>query len=151
MDHATPTGRLGRPLFPDVTPGRRRNMQANRGKDTKPELVVRRLLHGLGYRFRLHRGDLPGRPDLVFPGRQKIIEVRGCFWHGHGCHPLGQVPRARADYWVPKIAGNKERDLRNVTALRSLGWEVLEVWECAVRADGEALRQKLVRFLGPVR
>lgn len=126
-------------------------MQANRAKDTKPEMTVRRLLHALGYRFRLHRRDLPGRPDLVFIGRRKIIEVRGCFWHGHGCFPLGQRPQSRTDYWGPKIEGNRSRDLRNVMKLRGLGWEVLEVWECRVRAGGDALRDELVTFLGPPR
>lgn len=135
--------------FENVSDGRRRNMQANRGKDTRPELTLRRLLHGCGYRFRLHRKELPGRPDIVFPSRRKVIEVRGCFWHGHGCRPLGQIPHARREYWYPKIMGNKERDLRNVQALRDAGWEVLEVWECEIRADPRNVLARSVRFLGP--
>lgn len=87
-----------RRAFEGVSEGRRRNMQANRSKDTKPETTIRRLLHAEGYRFRIHRYDLPGRPDIVFPSRRVIIEVRGCFWHGHGCR-LGQLPGNRQDYW----------------------------------------------------
>lgn len=139
----------GGPSWPDVDAGRRRNMQANRGKHTKPELAVRRMLHALGYRYRLHRRDLPGRPDVVFPSRRKIVEVRGCFWHGHGCFPLGQMPRSRTDYWGPKIVGNKERDARNLAALRSAGWDVLEIWECKIRAAPDNVRRDLVEFLGP--
>lgn len=134
----------------DVTPGRRNNMVANRSKNTKPELAIRSALHRLGYRFRLHRAELPGKPDIVFPGRRKIVEVRGCFWHGHACR-LGQLPRARQDYWLPKIARTKERDGDNVCALMSLGWEVLEIWECEVRDAGSDLESRLVKFLGPAK
>ncbi|WOH82121.1 very short patch repair endonuclease [Bradyrhizobium sp. BEA-2-5] len=137
--------------FENVSPGRRRNMQANKGKDTRPELTLRRLLHGCGYRFRLHRKDLPGRPDIAFPSRTKAIEVRGCFWHGHGCHPLGQLPRTRREYWEPKILGNRSRDLRNMQELRNAGWEVIEVWECDIRADPQAILARLISFLGPRR
>jgi DNA mismatch endonuclease, patch repair protein len=126
-------------------------MQANRGKDTAPEMVVRRLLHVLGYRYRLHRRDLPGKPDVTFSARRKVIEIRGCFWHGHGCHPLGQLPRSRTDYWGPKIAATKARDQRNMTALRAQGWKVLEIWECRVRSVPNEIRNELVAFLGPVR
>ena len=125
---------------------RRANMQANRSKDTGPELVVRRLLHGMGYRYRLHLAGLPGRPDLVFPGRRRVIEVRGCYWHGHGCR-LGQPARSNPGYWGPKIEGNRARDARNLAALRREGWEVAEVWECQVREGGQQLRDMLVRFL----
>ena len=137
-----------RPIFADVTEGRRRNMRAVCSKDTKPEMAVRRLLHALGYRYRLHRNSLPGKPDLVFPSRRKIVEIRGCFWHGHGCFPLGQMPRTRTDYWEPKIGGNRERDLRNMETLRSDGWQVLELWECDIRRAGDALTTTLTRFLG---
>ncbi|MFG1342479.1 very short patch repair endonuclease [Xanthobacter autotrophicus] len=149
MDEQSPR-KPSRPLFEGVSEGRSRNMQANRGKDTKPEMEVRRLLHALGYRYRLHRRDLPGKPDLVFPARRRVIEVRGCFWHGHGCHPLGQLPKSRTDYWAPKIARNKERDVRNIAALRDQGWDVLEVWECRIRTAREAVVMELVEFLGPV-
>lgn len=135
--------------FENVSAGRRRNMQANRSKDTRPELALRKLLHQRGYRFRLHHKKLPGKPDIVFPSRQKAVEVRGCFWHGHGCHPLGQIPRTRPEYWQPKILGNRERDIRNMKALKSAGWEVLEVWECEVRADPLKVLGRLIRFLGP--
>jgi DNA mismatch endonuclease Vsr len=137
-------------MFEGVTEGRRRNMQANKGKDTKPEMTVRQLLHRLGYRYRLHRRDLPGRPDLVFPSRRKVIEVRGCFWHGHGCFPLGQLPKSRTDYWGPKIAGNKARDARNMAALQAAGWDALEIWECRARAAPEEVAAEVMRFLGPV-
>lgn len=141
---------MARPVFEGVSEGRRRNMQANRSKDTKPETTIRRLLHAEGYRFRIHRYDLPGRPDIVFPTRRVIIEVRGCFWHGHGCR-LGQLPSNRQDYWRPKIAATKERDQRNVGALHEAGWRVIEVWECEVRADPSAVMDRLREFLGQPR
>jgi DNA mismatch endonuclease (patch repair protein) len=124
-------------------------MRANKSQNTKPEVAVRQMLHALGYRFRLHRRDLPGKPDIVFPSRRKIIEVRGCFWHGHGCVPLGQLPKTRPEYWVPKIAGNRERDTRNIAALHTLGWEVCEVWECAIRSSLDQVREQLTGFLNP--
>lgn len=110
-------------------------------------MTVRRLLHGMGYRYRLHAAGMPGRPDLVFPGRRKAIEVRGCYWHGHGCR-LGQPARSNQGYWGPKIAGNRARDLRNIAALTEDGWDVLEVWECTIRNEGPALAALLVAFLG---
>jgi DNA mismatch endonuclease Vsr len=130
----------------ETTLGRRRNMAAIRSKDTKPELYVRRELHRLGFRYRTHRSDLPGRPDLVFPARRKIIEVRGCFWHAHGC-ALGQIPTSRLDYWGPKLIATKERDARNLLALVEQGWTVVEIWECEVRADGPGIIGRLVDFL----
>jgi DNA mismatch endonuclease Vsr len=126
-------------------------MQANKSKDTKPEIAIRSLLHAHGYRFRLHSKNLPGRPDIVLPGRKCVVEVRGCFWHGHGCSPLGQLPKSRREYWQPKIAGNKERDAKNVVALEQLGWSVLEVWECDVRARPKAVLKRLISFLGPAK
>jgi len=146
-------GRNGgeRPAFIGVAPGRRRNMQANGSKNTKPEMVVRQLLHSMGYRYQLHRRELPGKPDIVFLGRRKAIEVRGCFWHGHGCHPLGKMPQARREYWVPKITATKERDARNMATLRQTGWEVLEIWECKLRAMTTETGTELAEFLGPVR
>ncbi len=124
---------------------RRRIMQAVRGKDTGPEWTVRRLLHGLGYRYRLHRKDLPGKPDLVFPDRKKAIFVHGCFWHAHGCR-YGQPPKSRLDYWLPKLEQNKKRDAEKRAQLEALGWKVLTVWQCEIR-DIEALTTALRAFL----
>ncbi len=125
-------------------------MQANVGKNTKPELTIRKILHKLGYRYRLHAKGLPGKPDIVFTARRKIVEHRGCYWHGHGCFPLGQLPKSRTEYWGPKIAGNQARDARNMALLRADGWEVLELWECRVRAAPDEIAGELVAFLGPV-
>lgn len=122
-------------------------MKANKNKNTGPELSVRKLLHAEGYRYRLHSKDLAGKPDIVFRTRKRVIEVYGCFWHGHGCHPLGQLPKSRTEYWTPKIAGNQERDKRNVRKLKAEGWEVLVLWECDVRR-GRGLKKRLIRFLG---
>jgi DNA mismatch endonuclease, patch repair protein len=108
------------------------NMSRIRGRDTKPEILLRRGLHRRGFRFRLHRKDLPGRPDLVFPGRRAVIFVHGCFWHGHDC-PMYQLPATRADFWRKKIEGNRARDQAAVNALAATGWRVLIVWECALR------------------
>lgn len=124
---------------------RRRIMQAVRGKDTGPEWTVRRLLHGLGYRYRLHRRDLPGKPDLVFPARKKVIFVHGCYWHAHGCR-YGRPPKSRLDYWLPKLEENKRRDAGRLRQLEALGWKVLIVWQCETR-DMEALAPKLRTFL----
>lgn len=123
-----------------------------RGQDTGPELTVRRLLHAMGYRFRLHRRDLPGRPDIVLPGRRKAILVHGCFWHQHpGCR-FARMPATRRDFWEAKLAGNCARDARNVAALRRAGWSVSVVWECQTRHTG-TLEARLRRFLatGPRR
>ncbi len=114
-------------------------------KDTKPEMIVRRALHRLGFRFRLHRRDLPGSPDLVFPSRRKVIFVHGCFWHGHGCR-WGQLPKSRPEYWQPKIETNHERDNRNLTMLRDAGWEPLVVWQCELKQPEDAL-ERIVAFL----
>lgn len=115
------------------------------GKDTAPELIVRRIAHGLGYRFRLHRQDLPGTPDIVFPARRKAIFVHGCFWHGHGC-AIGRPPKSRLDYWLPKLATNKSRDERKQAELEGFGWTVLTVWQCQTRRPDEVARN-LVAFL----
>lgn len=120
---------------------RRATMQAVRGKNTGPEWTVRRLLHRLGYRFRLHRKDLPGTPDIVFPSRRLALFVHGCFWHGHGCH-IGQLPKSRLDYWKPKIEANAERDRRKQAALAADGWRVAVVWQCEL-ADMDALTARL--------
>ena len=107
-------------------------MSGIRGKDTKPEIVVRRLLHRLGYRFRLHCKDLPGRPDIVLPKWRTVIFVNGCYWHGHkDCH-LFRLPKTRTEFWSKKIEGNQARDQRNYIVLEAAGWKVLVIWECAV-------------------
>jgi DNA mismatch endonuclease (patch repair protein) len=124
-------------------------MAAVKGKDTTPELRVRRLAHALGYRFRLHRKDLPGAPDLVFPGRSKAIFVHGCFWHGHDCPRGARAPKANAAYWSAKIARNRARDAAALDALSALGWEALVLWECELKRDD--LPDRLRGFLGPAR
>jgi DNA mismatch endonuclease (patch repair protein) len=129
------------------TPQKRaRVMAAVKGKDTKPEMIVRRLAHAMGYRFRLHRKDLPGKPDLVFPGRRKVIFVHGCFWHGHDCARGSRQPKQNAEYWRAKIARNVERDAANLQALERLGWQILVIWECELK-DRQALSEQLRAFL----
>jgi len=108
-------------------------MQAVKSKDTAPELAVRRLAHGMGYRFRLHHKDLPGTPDLVFPRLHKALFVHGCFWHGHDCARGARVPVQNRAYWTQKIARNRDRDQVAVSALAALGWKVVVLWECEVR------------------
>ena len=116
-----------------LTPEQRRlNMTRVRGTNTKPELMLRRGLHARGLRFRLHRKELPGKPDLILPKWRAVIFVHGCFWHGHGC-PMFKRPSTRAEFWHTKIARNQERDREAVTALRAEGWRRLVVWECALR------------------
>lgn len=116
-----------------LTPEQRSfNMSRIRGRNTKPEMTLRCGLHALGFRFRLHRRDLPGRPDLVFTSRRAVIFVHGCFWHGHDC-PMCRLPATRPEFWAGKIAGNRRRDQRAVYELRAAGWRVLVVWECALR------------------
>ena len=117
------------------------------GKDTAPELAVRRLLHHLGYRFRLHGRDLPGTPDIVFQSRQKVIFVNGCFWHAHGCR-IGRPPKSRPEFWLPKLQRNRLKDGRNIRTLRDSGWGVLTVWQCQTRRLDE-LETRLISFLGP--
>lgn len=122
-------------------------MRAVKPINTTPELVVRRLVHSLGYRYRLHVGTLVGKPDLVFPARRKIIEVRGCFWHSHSC-PRGAVPATRRQFWLKKLRRNVLRDGRTLRALRRDGWRVLIVWECQTSMSKmERLRQRIIRFL----
>jgi len=139
---------LLRPAFDDVPLARRRNLAAVAGKDTSPELRVRRLLHRMGYRFRLHRRDLPGTPDIVLAGRRKIVEVRGCFWHRHPDPTCRNavLPAVRSDWWAAKLARNVARDQRNLVALRDAGWSVLELWECELK-DAATLAARLRSFL----
>jgi len=133
---------------PPPSPERRALMARIRGKHTKPELVVRRLLHAMGYRFRLHRRDLPGTPDIVLVARRKVVLVHGCFWHRHaGCKHAAKVPRTRAAFWEGKFARNVARDAAKLEALAGLGWAALVLWECELR-DREALASRLRAFLG---
>ena len=121
-------------------------MRAVRGKDTGPEMVVRRLIHSLGFRYRLYAKDLPGKPDLVFRGHRKAIFVHGCFWHGHRCKRGSRVPTANQEYWERKIARNRERDKAVRKELLGAGWRVLSVWECETR-DAGVIAGKVKRFL----
>ncbi|MGD9709926.1 MAG: very short patch repair endonuclease [Halothiobacillaceae bacterium] len=113
---------------------RSRMMSGIRGKDTKPELVVRKFLHAQGLRYRLHVKELPGQPDLVFPKYKAVVFVHGCFWHGHNCR-LFKVPATRTEFWLDKIHGNIERDKKVVDRLIELGWRVATVWECAIKGS----------------
>lgn len=129
------------------TPAQRSfNMSRIRNRNTRPEMVVRSLAHRMGYRYRLHRKDLPGRPDLVFPSRRKIIFVHGCFFHMHDCRYGRVTPKQNAEFWQAKRLSNVERDRRNLTALERDGWKVLEVWECQTR-EPELLGSVLRSFL----
>jgi DNA mismatch endonuclease (patch repair protein) len=115
---------------------RQLNMSRIRGRDTKPEMLIRRGLHARGLRFRLHARDLPGRPDLVFARYRSVVLVHGCFWHGHNC-PMFKLPTTREDFWKEKIERNRVRDARNHAALRALGWRVLTVWECSLKGPAK--------------
>jgi len=119
-----------------------------RGKNTKPEMVVRSLIHKLGYRFRLHAKELPGRPDIVFRPKKKVIFVHGCFWHRHPdpqCK-LARLPKSRLQFWIPKLEANRARDQASENSLRELGWEVLTIWECELK-DMAEVKQRLLEFL----
>jgi DNA mismatch endonuclease (patch repair protein) len=122
-------------------------MSRIRSKDTSPEKAVRSLLHGHGYRFRLHRSDLPGKPDIVLPKLRKIILIQGCFWHGHTCS-LASKPKSNSTYWSEKIKGNRARDRKNKRRLILEGWSVLELWECEIRR-ADRIEAMLLSFLGP--
>lgn len=121
-------------------------MRAVKGQNTKPELAIRKMAHGLGYRYRLHRKDLPGKPDIVFTARRKIIFVHGCFWHGHICKRGRRLPKSNTDYWIPKLRRNVERDKQNIQALTSDGWDVLIIWECETKELAKVER-RIVKFL----
>jgi DNA mismatch endonuclease (patch repair protein) len=134
--------------WPGVSAERRKVMQANKPRDTAPEMQVRRMLHAMGYRFRLHCKDLPGRPDIVFPSRRAVIQVHGCFWHQHPGCAHAHVPNSRLDYWGPKFARNIERDRDNRQRLTDMGWRCLVLWECDLSNAAE-LAQRTAGFLGP--
>ena len=132
-----------------VTPERRSEIMSNiRSKGMKPEMFVRKLVHAMGYRYRLHRKDLPGKPDLVFPSRKKVVFVHGCFWHQHddpACK-ITRTPKSNRDYWVPKLERNKDRDREHQIKLEELGWRPFIVWECQLK-DKEVLAGDLSNFL----
>lgn len=129
---------------------RSERMARIRGKDTGPEMDVRRLVHALGYRYRLHRADLPGKPDLVFIRRKKVIFVHGCFWHRHrDVHcKLARLPKSRLDFWLPKLEANAARDKKNQQKLAAKGWDSLVIWECQLK-DRVALENRIRTFLEP--
>lgn len=128
-------------------------MSRIQGRDTKPEMAVRKLVFAMGYRYRLHVKKLPGKPDLVFPGRRKVIFVHGCFWHRHRCKYGKPVPQTRRTFWEEKLEKNKERDAKNVGKLRTMGWSVLVIWECETRdrAHIGKLIKKIQNYLGPLK
>ncbi len=131
----------------NLTPEQRKHTMASvHSRDTKPEMRVRRFIHGMGYRYRLHRKDLPGNPDLVFPCRRKIVFVHGCFWHGHACRAGKKRPKTNQNYWTRKLARNRERDLENQALLGEAGWDVMVIWECELK-EIEALRTRITGFL----
>jgi DNA mismatch endonuclease, patch repair protein len=129
---------------------RSENMRRIRSKNTKPEVLLRSLLHNAGYRFRLHRKELPGKPDIVFVGRRKVIFVHGCFWHQHSECREGRLPGTRQEYWRPKLVRNVERHAAVVEQLRMLGWDVLTVWECELQKGLERAFDRVRVFLESV-
>ena len=136
-------------MLKSPTEGRRRNMAAIRSKDTQPELYVRSRVHEAGFRFRLHRRDLPGHPDLVLPRYHVAVFVHGCFWHGHDCN-RAQRPRTNTEYWGPKIQGNILRDQRNAVLLQQANWDVFTVRECTLERDTESLVDRLTSLRNAV-
>jgi DNA mismatch endonuclease (patch repair protein) len=132
-----------------ITPAQRsKNMSAIRSKNTAPERQVRSLAHAAGYRFRLHRSDLPGNPDLVFPKRKAVVFLHGCYWHGHGCKRGGSGAKSNTDYWGPKIERTRARDESNRRKLEEDGWRVLVIWECEL-GDDAIVTARLKAFLDP--
>ncbi|MDY7587516.1 DNA mismatch endonuclease Vsr [Vibrio cholerae] len=130
-----------------LTPEERsERMSRVRARDTKPEMKLRRLIHGMGFRYRLHRRDLPGKPDLVFPGRRSIIFMHGCFWHRHEGCGLARLPKSKRAFWSAKLEANKERDQKNISTLEAAGWRVLVIWECQLRDEG-GVREVVKEFL----
>ena len=131
-----------------VSAQRSRIMRAVKSSNTKPEMIVRRIAFGMGYRYRLHRRDLPGTPDLVFVARRKVLFVHGCFWHGHVCPRGSRTPKHNKSYWIAKISRNKQRDASNLRKLRKMGWRYLVLWECKL-SDALKLGARLRDFLKP--
>jgi len=133
-------------LMDTLTPaGRSAVMKRVQSKNTQPEMAVRSLVHGMGFRYALHRRDLPGNPDLVFPARDRVIFVHGCFWHGHSCRAGRNRPSSNTAYWTAKLERNCNRDAANLRRLRSLGWRVLVLWECELKNPAR-LRARVKRF-----
>lgn len=130
-------------LTPDQ---RRRNMSCIRGKNTKPEMLLRRGVHAAGLRFRLHVRDLPGRPDIVFPRYRAVVLVHGCFWHGHDC-PLFRMPATRREFWAQKISANRSRDILSVEALLEQRWRVLTVWECSLKGRARLAQSEVISLI----
>jgi len=124
---------------------RSRLMSRIRGRHTKPELLIRRGMHALGFRYRLHVNDLPGKPDMVFPKYGAVVFIHGCFWHGHDC-PLFREPTTNAEFWKRKIAANRENDARKAAELESSGWRILTVWECSIRGRQKSVKEVLDRI-----
>ncbi|MCZ4074952.1 very short patch repair endonuclease [Agrobacterium sp. LMR679] len=131
----------------NVSQQRRRNMQAVRSRDTKPEIAVRKLLHRLGYRFRLQRSDLPGKPDIVLPRHRLAVFVHGCFWHRHNCK-RATMPKTRTTFWEAKLSANVDRDARAMAALGKLGWRTVVIWECEI-GDHQLLSDRINIALEP--
>ncbi|MBN1902753.1 DNA mismatch endonuclease Vsr [Candidatus Sumerlaeota bacterium] len=130
-----------------LTPAqRKKTMQSVKSEDTKPEIKIRKLIFSLGYRYRLHRKDLPGKPDIVFPSRKKIIFVHGCFWHGHNCRSGQNQPKTNQKYWKAKIRKNVKRDFKNIENLKQLGWNPLIIWECEIK-DAKRIKKRIKIFL----
>lgn len=125
---------------------RSRTMRAVKSRDTTPELAVRKLVHGMGYRYRLYRENLPGKPDLVFAGRKKVVFVHGCFWHQHDCARGARTPKSNQDYWIPKLDRNQRRDRQVRSQLRRLGWKSLVIWECQTK-NPKKLANRIKSFL----
>jgi len=125
---------------------RSERMSRVRSKDTKPELKVRRFIHRLGFRYRLHARDLPGSPDIVFGKKKKTIFIHGCFWHRHSGCVLARLPKSRLEFWIPKLEGNRKRDLRNQSKLRAQGWSVMIIWECQTK-NIETLSGRIKKFI----
>ena len=117
-----------------------------KGRDTRPEKIVRSLLHSMGYRFRLQRKDLPGKPDIVFSKYRSLIFVHGCYWHRHDCPNGRRLPKSHLDFWLPKLQGNRERDMKTQSLLQEQGWNILVIWECMLR-DEIALQEIIRAFL----
>ena len=134
-----------------LDPARRsERMSRIRSHDTKPEMTVRRMIHAMGHRYRLHRRDLPGTPDLALITRCKAVFVHGCFWHRHPdpCCKLARLPKSRPEFWIPKLERNRQRDIENQQALQAKGWDVLVIWECQLK-DATSLREAIQVFLKP--
>lgn len=138
--------RLARPMDTLTRIERSERMALIRGKDTKPEIVVRKIAHSCGYRFRLHVSKLPGKPDIVFPRLRKVIFVHGCYWHRHPGCALARLPKTKLRFWVPKLTENRRRDLRNIARLRRGQWKVTVVWECQLK-NPVSLEKRIKGFL----